>query len=788
MIQKTTIIIFMLYIKYIVFSHKLIMKNLVIVESPSKAKTIESYLGKDFKIIASYGHICDLAAKSGSIDTNDNYKMRWELTTRGKKQVDEMKKLIKDSDVLYLATDPDREGEAISWHVVNALKKEISHKEVKRVVFHEITKNAVQEAFKQARDIDQNLVDSYLARRALDYLFGFSISPVLWRKMPGAKSAGRVQSVALRLIVEREIEIHNFKPQEYWSIHGDFLSNGATISANLVEYDGEKIKKLDIKNGESATSIIENIKNARYKIESISKKQVKKSPAAPFTTSTLQQDAVRKLGFSSKKTMQIAQKLYEGINIGGSTTGLITYMRTDSVTLSNDAVDGIRGYIQRHYPKEYMPNKPRIYKTKSKNAQEAHEAIRPTDFNKTPQEISGYLSEDEYKLYELIWLRTIACQMENAIIDQVGIDISSDKCVFRATGSTIAFDGFLRIYSESKDEKDEEHKLLPKMNEGDEASLQDIKKNQHFTQAPPRYNEASLVKTLEELGIGRPSTYASIINVLQIRKYVALQKKNFMTQNISYLAISFLKHYFATYLEYDFTAKMEEDLDDIAQGEQGWLNVIDDFWKRLNNAIDETSNLRVADVIDTIEKDIGQFLFTDDSDRKCPNCENGELHLKFSRFGSFLGCSNYPDCNYVRQIGKSKEEDSNDEGEAKKQTSKELGQDTRTNANDIIILKHGPYGPYFEWSDAKDAKNPKKPKRLPVPKFIKDLDTLTVEDAIMLDSLPKILGQYNGTDVILSNGRYGPFTKYGSKNYKVPQNESFLKLDINDVIKIIESE
>ena len=592
----------MLYIKYIVFSHKLIMKNLVIVESPSKAKTIESYLGKDLKIIASYGHICDLAAKSGSIDTNDNYKMRWELTTRGKKQVDEMKKLIKDSDVLYLATDPDREGEAISWHVVNALKKEISHKEVKRVVFHEITKNAVQEAFKQARDIDQNLVDSYLARRALDYLFGFSISPVLWRKMPGAKSAGRVQSVALRLIVEREIEIHNFKPQEYWSIHGDFLSNGATISANLVEYGGEKIKKLDIKNDESATSIIENIKNAKYKIESISKKQVKKSPAAPFTTSTLQQDAVRKLGFSSKKTMQIAQKLYEGINIGGSTTGLITYMRTDSVTLSNDAVDGIRGYIQRHYPKEYMPNKPRIYKTKSKNAQEAHEAIRPTDFNKAPQEISGYLSEDEYKLYELIWLRTIACQMENAIIDQVGIDISSDKCVFRATGSTIAFDGFLRIYSESKDEKDEEHKLLPKMNEGDEASLQDIKKNQYFTQAPPRYNEASLVKTLEELGIGRPSTYASIINVLQIRKYVALQKKNFMTQNISYLAISFLKHYFATYLEYDFTAKMEEDLDDIAQGEQGWLNVIDDFWKRLNNAIDETSNLRVADVIDTIER------------------------------------------------------------------------------------------------------------------------------------------------------------------------------------------
>lgn len=776
----------MLYIKYIVFSHKLIMKNLVIVESPSKAKTIESYLGKDFKIIASYGHICDLAAKSGSIDTNDNYKMRWELTTRGKKQVDEMKKLIKDSDVLYLATDPDREGEAISWHVVNALKKEISHKEVKRVVFHEITKNAVQEAFKQARDIDQNLVDSYLARRALDYLFGFSISPVLWRKMPGAKSAGRVQSVALRLIVEREIEIHNFKPQEYWSIHGDFLSNGATISANLVEYGGEKIKKLDIKNDESATSIIENIKNAKYKIESISKKQVKKSPAAPFTTSTLQQDAVRKLGFSSKKTMQIAQKLYEGINIGGSTTGLITYMRTDSVTLSNDAVDGIRGYIQRHYPKEYMPNKPRIYKTKSKNAQEAHEAIRPTDFNKAPQEISGYLSEDEYKLYELIWLRTIACQMENAIIDQVGIDISSDKCVFRATGSTIAFDGFLRIYSESKDEKDEEHKLLPKMNEGDEASLQDIKKNQHFTQAPPRYNEASLVKTLEELGIGRPSTYASIINVLQIRKYVALQKKNFMTQNISYLAISFLKHYFATYLEYDFTAKMEEDLDDIAQGEQGWLNVIDDFWKRLNNAIDETSNLRVADVIDTIEKDIGQFLFTDDSDRKCPNCENGELHLKFSRFGSFLGCSNYPDCNYVRQIGKSKEEDSNDEGEAKKQTSKELGQDTRTNANDIITLKHGPYGPYFEWSESKDAKNAKKPKRVSVPKFIKDFDILTVNNAIMLDSLPKTLGQYNGTDVILSSGRYGPFIKCGSKNYKVPQNESFLKLNIEDAIKIIE--
>lgn len=762
------------------------MKNLVIVESPSKAKTISAYLGNQYNIVASYGHICDLVAKSGSIDVNDNYKMHWEFSDRGKKQIAEIKKLIKDADTLYLATDPDREGEAISWHVVEALKKELKAKTIKRVVFHEITKNAVQEAFKQSRDIDSNLVDSYLARRALDYLFGFSLSPVLWRKMPGARSAGRVQSVALRLIVEREIEIQNFKSQEYWSIGADFLSNGSKVTANLVEYNGTKLKKFDISNEQQAIDIINAIKSDQYKISDIIKTQIKRKPSAPFTTSTLQQDAVRKLGFSSKKTMQVAQKLYEGISINGATSGLITYMRTDSVNLSNDAIKSIRDFISLNYAAKYLPKSPITYKTKSKNAQEAHEAIRPADFSKSPSKIKQYLSEDEYKLYELIWLRTIACQMENALIDQVSVDIASDQCVFRATGSTIAFDGFLSVYIESKDEKDEEHKLLPSLSKGDEATLQEIHKNQHFTQPPPRYNEASLVKTLEELGIGRPSTYASIINVLQVRKYVTLQKKNFITQNISYLAIAFLKNYFTTYLQYDFTAKMEEDLDDIAKGAKKWINVIDGFWKKLDDVICGMKLLKVSEVIDVLERDVGQFLFKGESDRKCPSCNNGELHLKFSRFGSFIGCSNYPECNHVSQIGKSLEDDSQRQIEQDKPRAKELGTDTRT--NNTVLLKNGPYGYYLEWSETKDAKNQDKPKRISIPKFIKDIDIIAIDHAIMLDSLPKTLGQYNDNDVILSNGRYGPFIKYGTKNYKAPQNESFFDIGIDEAIAIINGE
>ncbi len=770
------------------------LKGVVVVESPAKAKTLGTYLGKDYKVIASYGHIRDLVSKNGSVDPENHYRMLWEFNARGKKQIKEISDSLKLSDNLFLATDPDREGEAISWHILETLnsKKLLKTKTVRRVVFHEITKSAVQHAFENPKDLDQNLVEAYLARRILDYLVGFSLSPVLWRKMPGAKSAGRVQSVALRLIVERELEIQNFKSEEYWSIHADFEAEKGSFNSNLTHYNGKKLDKLEIKNENQANEIKSDLENKKYYIDKIEKKAVKRSPYAPFTTSTLQQDAVRKLGFSAKKTMQIAQKLYEGISVGGSMHGLITYMRTDSTNLSNEAISESRNFIESNFGDKYLPKSPRIYKTKSKNAQEAHEAIRPTSFNRSPDSIRGYLSEDEFALYDLIWKRALASQMENAIIDQVSVDIfSKDKeAQFKATGSTVSFDGFLKVYVESTDDDSEDEKKtkkLPVLKDGENLDLLNILGNQHFTQPPARFNEASLVKKLEELGIGRPSTYATIINVLQVRKYVTLQKRTFIPESTGFFVVTFLKNFFAKYVEYDFTADLEEELDDISNGKLFWEKVLDDFWKEFNANISKAQQLTITEVIDALEKDLNDYIFKDlDEKRECPLCHNGKLNLKLGRFGAFLGCSNYPDCKFTKPLGISST--GNDQTSYQAPTKTELGKDSRF--DDVIFLKKGPYGYYFEWEKTKEQKDPKgkKPKRLSVPKFIAEPTELTLDDAIKLDSLPIILGKHPKTkkNIELLLGRFGPYLKMGDETFKLEKDTGFIKISLEDALKIID--
>ncbi|MDR1289162.1 MAG: type I DNA topoisomerase [Holosporales bacterium] len=774
-----------------------VLKGVVVVESPAKAKTLGSYLGSSYKVIASYGHIRDLVSKNGSVDTENHYKMLWEFNDRGKKQIKEISDSLKLSDNLFLATDPDREGEAISWHILESLKsrKALANKTVHRVVFHEITKSAVTNAFNSPDKINQNLVNAYLARRVLDYLVGFSLSPVLWRKMPGARSAGRVQSVALRLIVEREIEIQAFVSEEYWSIHADFQAKLGGFTANLFVLDGTKLEKLDIKNEETASNIKSRLEGKSYHISSIEKKKVKRSPYAPFTTSTLQQDAVRKLGFSAKKTMQIAQKLYEGISVDGTLQGLITYMRTDSTAMASEAVDGVRDFILAEYGSTYLPKAPKIYKTKTKNAQEAHEAIRPTSFTRSPQSIKNYISNDEFSLYELIWKRAVASQMENAIIDQVSVEIISDddEAMFRASGSTVEFDGFLKLYVESRDDNadDQSEKKLPALTEGEALDLRGINCDQHFTQPPPRFNEASLVKKLEELGIGRPSTYATIINVLQERKYVSLQKRVFTPESIGFLVTSFLRNFFERYVQYGFTADMEEELDEISNGRLVWEVVLDKFWIEFTEVISKAQELTITEVIDTVEKDLNDYVFKDiEESRACPACSNGKLHLKLGKYGAFLGCSLYPDCKFTKRLGSDGGNDFQASSTDPEKPNKiELGKD-RNNNDDTVFLKKGPFGYYFEWEKTKDkrAGKEKKPKRLSIPKFIEDPTGLGIEDAMTLDNLPKTLGKHpeTGAEVQLLMGRFGPYIKVGDKSHKLEKTSSFLRMTLEDALKIVE--
>lgn len=760
------------------------LKGVVVVESPAKAKTLGAYLGRDYKVIASYGHIRDLPSKNDAVDIGNHYKVSWALNDRGKKHIQELSGFLKSADSLFLATDPDREGEAISWHILDVLtgKKLLMNKNVKRVVFHEITKSAVKHAFDTPKDLDQDLVGAYLARRILDYLVGFSLSPILWRKMPGARSAGRVQSVALRLIVERELEIQKFEAEEYWSIHADFKCKDGPFTANLVAIDGRKLEKLDIKNEAEAKRLKELLEPLQYHVEKIEKKSVKRNPYAPFTTSTMQQEAVRKLGFSAKKTMTTAQKLYEGISIDGAMHGLITYMRTDSTTLSTDAISGARSFIKQELGDRYLPSSPRIYKTKAKNAQEAHEAIRPTSFDRTPESIKKYVSGDELRLYELIWKRALASQMESAVINQVSADIiptTDDNARFRATGSSVEFDGFLSVYN---DTADDDQKKLPNLVDGEVLDLTQITCDQHFTQPPARFNEASLVKKLEDLGIGRPSTYASIINILQERRYVTLQKRTFIPESIGFLVVSFLRNFFSKYVQYEFTANLEEELDDISNGKLLWENVIDNFWQEFNNHIDKAQTLTITEVINIVEKDINDYVFKGlDGDRTCPICNKGKVNLKLGRFGAFLGCTNYPECKFTQKLG------SGADGQVQKEIEqpREIMKDPN-NGNDPVSLKRGPYGYYFEWAKTKE-KSGKKPKRLGVPKFITDPTELTPEDVITLDQLPKTIGKHprSGESIQLVLGRFGPFLKIGKESFKLEKDISFLRITPEHALEIV---
>lgn len=777
--------------------------RLVIVESPAKAKTIGRYLGSDYKVVASYGHIRDLLSKNGSVKPEQNFSMVWEISDRGKKCVHDIVQQLKSCNELLLATDPDREGEAISWHIKEVLKEEHCLKvPFKRIVFHEITKNAILKAIQAPRDIDERLVDSYLARRALDYLVGFTLSPILWRKLPGSKSAGRVQSVALRIIAERESEIEAFKPEEFWTIEAKFENEAKkAFSAKLINYNGEKLEKFSIRNAMQATSIRDDLLKQAFFVSAINKKTVKRNPAPAFITSTLQQEASRKLGFSAKKTMQVAQKLYEGVTIGKETRALITYMRTDSVNLSNEAISKIREVVSSKYGNEFIPEKPRFYQTKVKNAQEAHEAIRPIDAGLLPESLVGKIDNDLLKLYTLIWKRAVASQMSSAEFDQIQVDISAKdnpENIFRANGNTVKFEGFLKIYSEGKDEKEESQDedgedVLPPLEKNEAMKTKSIDSLQHFTTPPPRYSEASLVKKLEELGIGRPSTYATILQVLQDRGYVKLEKRYFIPEIRGRLVTSFLTNFFMKYLEYGFTADMEQSLDDISNGNKSKLDVLNNFWNGFQNNVDETKNITVSEVIDRLNESLKSVFFPTDGEgranRACPECKTGELSLKIGRYGSFIGCSHYPECNYVRKL---------DVGTEAPETldiisdyPKDIGIDTSDSTK--ITLRKGPYGLYIQKDpidssgDTKSAKKrgkKEKPARASIPKFINPND-VDLKTAMWLLSLPKVVCQHDGDDITMGIGRFGPYVLYRGKYTSVKDPSVFMNMTAEDAVKIV---
>ena len=783
------------------------MSHVVIVESPAKCKTINKYLGKDYKVLASYGHIRDLPSKDGSVVPDEDFDMKYYIPTTSKKHIKQIEDAVKGSSSLILATDPDREGEAISWHVYEVLrKKKIIDKDfpVKRVAFNSITKAAVNKAMEDPRDLDINLVNSQQARRALDYLVGFTLSPVLWRKLPGSRSAGRVQSVALRLVCERETEIERFNPQEYWSIHAVFENNlKITFKTSLTVAEGEKLKKLSIENKEQADRYLAEILKREFKIASIEKKQTSRSPKPPFTTSTLQQEASRKLGFSAKKTMQVAQKLYEGFDIGGETTGLITYMRTDGVSVAPEALEETRNAIQKNYGEKYLPEKPKFYKVKTKNTQEAHEAIRPTSSSRKPEQVSKYLDKDQLKLYDLIWKRMIASQMTSAVFDQVAANISSEdeKYSFRATGKTLVFDGFYKLYREGIDDGEDEDKeeILPELKEGEALTFADVDKDnenprgeQHFTQPPPRYNEASLVKKLEELGIGRPSTYAAILSILIDRGYVKIEQRRFFAEPRGRVVTAFLEEFFNKYVQYDFTAELEEKLDLISEGKEGWKETLHSFWGDFKANIDKATDLKLTDVIDHLDKSLETLFFktedgkTIEEARKCPSCGDGKLNLKLGKFGPFLGCSNYPDCKHTVQIDKvaSNENDSDADSDEPKKAQFEtqiLGADDSTGKD--ITLRKGPYGFYLQVGEQEGKV---KPKRTGLPRGMKPED-VDFDKAKRLVSFPLTLGQHpeTGEDVILSIGKYGPYLSHNKKFVSIKDQNLVFNIALEEAVEMI---
>ena len=777
--------------------------NLVIVESPAKAKTINKYLGNEYTVLASYGHIRDLPSKNGSVDPNNNFKMLWEIDSFSKKYLKEITTAAENSNKIILATDPDREGEAIAWHVKEFLseKKLLKDKKVERVVFNEITKKAVTNGIDNPRQIEPLLVEAYMARRALDYLVGFNISPILWTKLPGSKSAGRVQSVALKLITEREHEIELFIPEEFWSLNVKCVDEKKnSLNANIYELNSKKVEKFSFKNKIEINKAIEEIKIKKFNITDISSKIVSRNPSGPFTTSTLQQVSSGKLGFGASRTMQLAQRLYQGIEIEGETIGLITYMRTDGTNISKDATTSFREYIKSEFGDDYLPETILNYSgKKAKNAQEAHEAIRPTDILRTPNKIKKYLSSDQFKLYDLIWNRSLSSQMTPAKFDRNTITISSENkdTIFKATGSVIKFDGFLKVY---KIENKEDESILPEMSKGP-VDINDFIDEQHFTQPPPRYSEASLVKKLEELGIGRPSTYASIISVISTRGYAESINKRFHPTDRGKLISAFLEKLFSKYVDYNFTAGLENQLDNITAGKEGWIEVLEEFWKDFNLNVSSVKEKRTREVLDLLNESLGNLIFERDNDgkidRKCKLCSTGSLSLKNSfRGGAFIGCSNYPECKFTRPLSKSKAALQSQLAEPKLIGKHENGSD--------LFLKNGRFGPYLQYEliekdvipnkeiKTKKKKSKKKKKEISnmrnvsIPKGV-SLNDINFDKATYLCSLPKILGIYpeNNKEITLNSGRFGPYLKCDNKSARLENVDEIFTIGLNRAITLI---
>jgi len=759
--------------------------NVVVVESPAKAKTINKYLGPGFEVLASYGHVRDLPPKDGSVEPDRDFHMKWQVDPKAQKRLSEIARAIKSADKLILATDPDREGEAISWHVLEILKDKgaLKGKKIERVVFNAITKQSVAEAMQNPREIDESLVDAYLARRALDYLVGFTLSPVLWRKLPGSRSAGRVQSVALRLVCDREREIETFVPREYWSVLATLATpRGDTFEARLAGADGRKITRLDVGSGDEAADFRRALDAAQFTVASVEAKPAKRNPYAPFSTSTLQQEASRKLGLAPSITMRIAQRLYEGIDIEGDTIGLITYMRTDGIELDGGAIAAARGVIEADFGATYVPESPRVYKNKAKHAQEAHEAIRPTDLTRRPRDVARFLEPEQAKLYELIWIRTVASQMESAELERTTVDIKAKAAAreldLRATGTVVKFDGFLAAYQEGQDDvtEDEDANRLPEMQAGENLDKREIKTDQHFTEPPPRFSEASLVKRMEELGIGRPSTYASTLQVLRDRGYVRIDKKRLLPEDKGRVVIAFLEAFFARYVEYDFTADLEEKLDEIANHDLNWKEVLRDFWRDFIAAVDDIKDLRISQVLDALDEILGPHIFPPREDggdpRQCPQCGNGRLGLKTGKFGAFVGCSNYPDCRYTRPLVA----DANGVN-----GTKVLGTDPDSGME--VTLRGGRFGPYVQLGEGKDGE---KPKRAGLPKGT-ELDSVDLDFALGLLSLPREVGRHpeSGEPILAGVGRYGPYVKHESTYANLDDEDDVMHVGLNRAVTLL---
>ncbi|MBF0561941.1 MAG: type I DNA topoisomerase [Alphaproteobacteria bacterium] len=798
------------------------MNFVVVVESPAKAKTIEKYLGEGYLVIASYGHIRDLPAKDGSVRPDEDFSMDWEVDDKSEKHIRDIASALRNAERLYLATDPDREGEAISWHVQEELqnRKALDGIEVKRVTFNEITKDAVLTAMRNPRDVDGELVDAYLARRALDYLVGFTLSPVLWRKLPGSRSAGRVQSVALRLICEREGEVERFRSREYWTVEADFLTiQGTPLTTHLTHLAGKKLDKFDLPDETTALAAKAQVETGSFTVSSVERKKTRRFPAPPFTTSTLQQEASRKLHYAAKRTMQIAQRLYEGVEVEGETVGLITYMRTDGVQMAAEAIQAVREMIGERFGKPYLPGTPRLYKTKAKNAQEAHEAIRPTDVYRRPEDVAPFLDRDHLRLYELVWKRTVASQMECAELEQVAVDVIREDgaATLRATGSIVVFDGFLKLYREDRDDEgsgdDDTDRILPAVGEGDALRPGQVRPEQHFTQPPPRYSEASLVKKLEELGIGRPSTYANIIAVLQDRNYVRIDARRFIPEDRGRLVTAFLESFFNRYVQYNFTAELENQLDEISGGRIDWKTVLRGFWEDFHGAVDGTRELRVSQVLDALDQDLGPHFFPEDvsgkDPRVCPTCGEGRLGLRLSKFGAFIGCSQYPTCRYTRPLTVASEG-----GAEMAEAARELGCDSATGG--LVSLRKGPYGIYVqldppasavpappanatpepppEPADGKPKKARKtrkttdapKPKRVSLPKGF-DPASVDLDRALQLLALPREIGSHPESNVLITVGvgRFGPYLKCGDVYTSLPAEDDVLTVGMNRAVDLL---